>query len=311
MRASTVKEYARSLGASAVGIAPAGPVEKRQQYLDWLARGYAGEMTYLKRYRNERLNPEELFPGARSIIVVGLNYYPAANRQRQSDVQHRVALYARGEDYHRVLRRMLKRLRTRLHREHPDLRGRICVDTAPFMDKYWAGMAGIGWQGKHTNLVSREFGSWLVIGSLVINGEMDCHDRPHLDRCGNCRRCLEACPTRAFPEPYQLDATRCISYWTIESKQDKIPADIAAGMDNEVFGCDRCISVCPFNRFSKPERTQALKRTCQSELIESGEVLRLTEEQFDLEFAGSAIRRAGLRGIKRNIDAIRHKIPPG
>ena len=236
--------------------------------------------------------------------MIGVNYCQEPEKSETQTPPYRVARYAVGEDYHRVLRRRLKRLRTRLRQNNPDLAGRICVDTAPFMDKYWANRAGLGWQGKHTNLVSREFGSWLVIGSLVIDHAVDTYDRPHPDHCGVCRRCLDICPTGAFPEPYRLDAVRCISYWTIESRQDHIPDDIASAMDDEVFGCDRCLTVCPFNRFSKPGKETAFRHTDAIQLVESGEVLGLTEQEFDEKLSGTMLTRSRLSGIKRNITAV-------
>lgn len=304
LNAAIIKQTARELGADTVGIAPTAPVKNRQRFLDWLADGFAGEMTYLEKYQDQRFAPEKLIPGARSVIVVGVNYRPVKDRPEPNNVPYRVARYAEGEDYHRVLRRLLKRLRTSLRLNTPDLAGRICVDTAPFMDKYWANMAGLGWQGKHTNLVSREFGNWLVIGSLIIDRRVDHYDHPHPDHCGTCRRCLDICPTNAFPEPYRLDATRCISYWTIESHQDRIPDDIAAAMNNEVFGCDRCLAVCPFNRFCPPGREPALQRQESVKLIESGEVLQLTEAQFNDKLSRTMIKRARLSGMVRNLKAV-------
>ncbi|MBN2227475.1 MAG: tRNA epoxyqueuosine(34) reductase QueG [candidate division Zixibacteria bacterium] len=304
LSADFIKTSARELGADAAGIATADPVRNRETFLAWLAAGGAGEMTYLEKYQDQRFNPGRLLPGAQSIIVVGVNYCQDSESVKSPTTPYRVARYALGEDYHRVLRRLLKRLRTRLRQHIPDLAGRICVDTAPFMDKYWANQAGLGWQGKHTNLVSREFGNWLVIGSLIIDHAVDRYDRPHPDHCGNCRRCLDICPTGALPEPYRLDAVRCISYWTIESRQDRIPDDIASAMGSDVFGCDRCLGVCPFNRFSKPGREPAFRRTDAIRLIESGEVMHLTEQEFAERFSRTMLTRSRLSGIIRNIRAV-------
>ncbi len=303
--ASDLKEMALSLGADTVGLARAKPVENPERFDAWLDKGYAGDMDYLGLHLKERLNPEVLLPGAKSIIVIGVNYFPAKVETPPKNPKYRVAQYARGEDYHRVLRRILKKLRSKIKRKYSnEIEGRICVDTAPFMDIHWAQRAGLGWQGKHTGLVSRKFGNHLLIGSLVITAVVDSYDSPHPDHCGTCTRCLEACPTDAFPSPYVMDATRCISYWTIESKQETIPETIGRALNGFVFGCDICTSACPFNRFSKPGRNPALRRSDKIELIESGGVVKMSEDEFKMAFSDSPILRPGLNGIKRNISAI-------
>jgi epoxyqueuosine reductase len=305
LQSTTIKTLAEELGADTVGIAKAEPVQNIENFQTWLNNGYAGEMTYMNRYQEERFNPEKLLPGARSIIVIGLNYSPTSNDNEKKQSPFRVARYAWGEDYHNVLRRMLRRLRTRLKSLQPKLRGRICVDTAPFMDKYWAQKAGLGWQGKHSNLVSRKFGNWLLIGSLIINIGIDKYDKPHSNHCGKCTACIDACPTKAIIAPYQLNATRCISYWTIESKKDHIPDDIRKNLNNIIFGCDICLEVCPFNKFEKPRRENNLKRLDETGLLENGKAANLSKEQFNTAFTNSPISRPGLSGIKRNIKACR------
>jgi len=303
LQASLVKSAARELGADAVGIARAEPVTRAEFFQQWLAGGLAGDMDYLRRRSRERYDPRELFPGAQSVIVVGLNYWPASDTRTQQRGPLKVARYAWGEDYHRVLRRLLRRLRVQLRRWVPDLRGRICVDTAPFMDKYWAQMAGIGWQGKHTNVVSREFGSWLLIGSLVVDAAVDRYDEPHRDFCGSCTACLDACPTKAFPSPYVLDATRCISYWTIESKAAQFPREIAANLESWVFGCDICLEVCPWNKFARPLETPELVRREGIATLESCAVCEMTDTEFGRLFERSPVLRPGLDGLRRNISA--------
>jgi epoxyqueuosine reductase len=272
--------------------------------MTWLDRGYAGDMGYLSRHMRERFDPAALLPGAQSVIVLGLNYHPTEADLARAGSPHKVAAYAWGADYHRVLRRRLRKLRTLLKKEEPALKGRICVDTAPFMDKYWARLAGLGWQGKHTNLVSREYGSWLLLGSLVITSEVDDYDLPHADFCGSCTACLDACPTRAFPAPYVLDATRCISYWTIETKAAVIADDIAPHLRGWVFGCDICLDVCPWNKFEKPRTHPELARRDEVALLESGRVRELSLEEFRAAFSLSALSRPGKAGIARNLDAL-------
>ena len=302
LSAARIKEYARNLGADTVGIAKVGPVQNEQRFREWLANGYAGEMDYLKGHADERFHPDRMIDGAKAIIVVGVNYCPADDERERRDGPYKVARYAWGEDYHRVLRRLLRRLRSRLKKERVDLAGRICVDTAPFMDKYWAERAGLGWQGKHTNLVSRQYGSWLVIGSLIINADVDEYDEPHRDHCGKCTKCIDACPTGAIVRPYLLDATRCISYWTIEAAGKSIPDDIRDRLDGNVFGCDICLTVCPFNRFSRPRTEAAFGRRDDIGLIESGRVASIGEKEFDDKFGRSAVNRPRLDGLKRNIE---------
>jgi len=301
--AEFVKSSVQKCGVDTLGITKAEPVHGRDNFRTWLERGYAGEMTYLARNLDKRLDPEKLFPGAKSIIVVGLNYFPNDEDKAKQEHPHKVARYAWGEDYHNVLRRKLERLREGLKAQYPELHGRICVDTAPFMDKYWAQQAGLGWPGKHTNLVSRQFGSWLLIGSLIIDYEIDIYDKPETDHCGRCTACLDACPTGALVAPHQIDATRCISYWTIESKAKKIPKDIAGHMNGYVFGCDICIEVCPFNRFQKPLQEKELRRRDNIDLIESGTVANLNDNEFRELFSDSPIERPGPEGIQRNISA--------
>jgi epoxyqueuosine reductase len=258
-------------------------------------------MSYLHRHLEERFNPDRLLAGALSVIVVGQNYAP---HEPPSDGPFKVAKYAWGQDYHRVLRRLLRRLRAQLRTQDAELKGRVCVDTAPFPDKYWAMEAGLGWQGKHTNLVSRRYGSYLVLGALIVNRQFDLYDQPHADFCGSCDACLQACPTGAFPSPYVLDARRCISYWTIESKAAELPKAIGERLGGWVFGCDECLDVCPWNRFAAPSGHPEMKRTAVVEVVESGGVPLLSDLRFDALAAGTALTRAGRAGLLRNQGAV-------
>jgi len=303
LKAAFIKETARELGADLVGLAAAAPVEHQERLLAWLADGCAGDMRYMGKNIERRLDPGQLLPGARSIIVIAVNY--GSDEPSRRNRPFRVARYARGEDYHDYLRSMLERFRGRLRTVDSSLRGRICVDTAPFMDKYWAHRAGLGWPGKHTNLVSRTFGNWLLIGSLIIDRTVDKYDRPHPDHCGTCTACIEACPTGAIERPYRLNAVKCISYWTIETKADQIPDHIAREMNRFVFGCDICLAVCPFNRFARPSRHEVFRRLKIIDRLEDGRVDDLSDEASAAELAASPLNRPGLAGLKRNIAAAR------
>ncbi len=303
IEANIIKSKALELGADCVGITRPHPVPYNAEFQRWLKSGYAGDMEYMARLQNERFDPSVLFPGAESIIVIGLNYFPDQQDKIEELKKYNVASYAWGEDYHFVIRRLLKRLRSSLKEIKPKINGRICVDTAPFMDKYWAQQAGLGWIGKHTNLVSRQFGSWLLLGSLIVNETVDSYDNPHRNFCGKCRACLDSCPTSAFPDSHILNATRCISYWTIESKSLSIPEEIGKNMNRWVFGCDICLTACPFNRFEKPNQTEAFKCRDETSLLETGQVIKLTENQFITKFKSSPISRPHLSGIIRNIKA--------
>ena len=296
-----ILDCARELGCDQAGVAEAHPASSKDRYLAWLAAGYAAEMSYLHEHLDDRFDPSRLLKGARSVIVVGLNYGPGA---AHSTDPYRVAAYSRGEDYHRVLRRILRQLRSRLQSEYGGLAARICVDTRPFPDKYWAVEAGLGWQGKHTNVVSRDFGSYLLIGSLIVNRVCDSYDEPHEDFCGTCDACLTACPTSAFPQPYVLDARRCLSYWTIEFQGKELPGPALENPGHWVFGCDDCLDACPWNRFAQPARHASLQSTEELEQVASGRIRNLSEEEFELKFEKTAFMRAGKSRLMRNMAAV-------
>jgi epoxyqueuosine reductase len=301
LRSARIKSLCRDLGCDAVGIAPAHSVTNKDRFNRWLAGGYAADMAYLSKNQEERFDPAVLLPGAESVIVVGQNYYPAADDLARQKKPYKVAKYAWGKDYHIVLRNKLRKLRAFLKQVDPKIKGRICVDTAPFMDVYWAQQAGLGWQGKNGLLISREFGPYLMIGSLIINHAVDHYDSLHTNHCGTCTACIDACPTRAIIEPYIIDARKCLSYWTIETKAAHIPSDIARQQKDFVFGCDICSDSCPFVRFRKERTEKDFVRRKDIALLETGRISDLSEDEFGGFFKDSPISRPGLTGIKRNI----------
>jgi epoxyqueuosine reductase len=313
-RAATVRRMALDAGFARAGVARAGPIVRASCLDSWLQAGFAGEMAYLARWRDLRVDPRRLLPGARSVIVVGYlgsagegACPPAApaqpDRQSADDSRPRgrVARYAWGRDYHRVMRKMLRRFVAELHglwRE--PFETRICVDTAPIMERELAAAAGLGWIGKNTMLIDAQLGSVLMLGEVITTLELE-PSLPVPDRCGTCSRCLEACPTKALVAPHRLDASRCISYLTIEHRGE-IPADLQACMGDWVFGCDRCQEVCPHNRrtaASLPPVPDASANPLTPRPV-LADVLSLTQERYRDCLAGSPMKRATLEMLKRN-----------
>lgn len=215
--------------------------------------------------------------------------------------------YAWGDDYHDVLRDKLKALLAWIREERPDVEGKICVDTSPMMDKAWAARAGMGWIGKHTNLITKEFGSWVFLGELLLSLELDYDNYLEADHCGKCRACIDACPTQAIIEPYQLDATRCLSYGTIELREESLPETIESNLGNWVFGCDICQDVCPWSRFSKMSEEERFMPRPGLPTLGLQEIVEMREEEFSTRFRKSAIKRAKLAGLKRNARAAMHR----
>jgi epoxyqueuosine reductase len=240
-----------------------------------------------------------MWPQARSIVMLGMNYAPRGDPLAVLAERSRAAIscYAQCKDYHDVIKSGLKRVATALaHAGRADVK--VFVDTAPLMEKPLAEAAGLGWQGKHTNLVSREFGSWLFLGAILTTAELEA-DSPDEDRCGSCRRCLDVCPTQAFPAPYQLDARRCIAYLTIEHK-GHIPREFRAPMGNRVFGCDDCLAVCPWNKFAAVARESRLSALPGTEAPPLAELLALDDDGFRKRFAGTPVKRTGRDRVVRN-----------
>jgi epoxyqueuosine reductase len=292
---------ARVLGFDPVRIAPAELAREIGAGLEaHLAAGYHGDMDWLAREPARRMTPKGLWPEVRSVILLGMNYGPETNplddpSNRDTGV---ISVYARGADYHDLLKKRLREL-GRWLAEASGSELKIFVDTAPVMEKPLAAAAGLGWQGKHTNLVSRDFGSWLFLAAIFCAIELP-SDPPETDHCGHCRRCLDSCPTAAFPEPYRIDARRCISYLTIEHR-GPIPVEFRAKIGNRIYGCDDCLAVCPWNKFAR--RTAELAFHARAELGAPllSELAALDESGFRRLFAGSPVKRVGRARFLRNV----------
>jgi epoxyqueuosine reductase len=296
-----IRARARGLGFDAVGFAHAqAPDSAAAGLSEFLSHEHHGDMVWMATTQERRADPRALWPEAKSVIALGVNYAPSADPLANLSRRERgvISCYALGDDYHDVFRKRLKALAGWIAQEFlADVR--IFVDTAPVMEKPLAQAAGIGWQGKHTNLVSREFGSWLFLGSIFTTLEIS-PDEAESDHCGSCQRCLDICPTRAFPAPYQIDARRCISYLTIEHK-GPIPEEFRAAIGNRIYGCDDCLAVCPWNKFAQASQEAAFvpRAALTSPLLR--ELATLDDAEFRQVFRGSAIKRIGRNRFVRNV----------
>ena len=299
--ASDLRAKAIALGFDAVGITRAslGP-EIRARLAQFLDEGAHGSMAWLAERAEQRGHPQALWPEAVSVISLGLSYAPAENPmdQLEQKAQGAISVYARNRDYHDIVKGKLKHLAQHLAARHGG-EVKVFVDTAPVMEKPLAQVAGLGWQGKHTNLVSRAHGSWLFLGEIYTTLDLP-PDAPHADRCGSCTRCQTACPTDAFPAPYRLDARRCIAYLTIEH-DGPIPLEFRAAMGNRIYGCDDCLAVCPWNRFA--QATREVKLQARPELVSPrlDALAALGDAGFRALFAGSPVKRSGWRRFLRNV----------
>jgi len=290
-----------ALGFDAVGFASAElAATARTDLAEFLARGYHGDMGWLAARAEQRAAPRALWPEARSVVVCGLSYAPADDPLAPHAAREcgTISVYARNRDYHDVLKKKLRALAAWIH---ADLGAavKLFVDTAPVMEKPIAACAGLGWQGKHTNLVSRRHGSWLFLGEIYTALELPA-DVPEADHCGACRRCLDACPTAAFPAPYRLDARRCISYLTIEHK-GPIARELRPLIGNRIYGCDDCLAVCPWNKFARPHATPELAARAELTAPRLAALARLDDAEFRRQFAGSPIKRTGRDRFVRNV----------
>jgi epoxyqueuosine reductase len=295
-----IRDEARRIGFELVGISPAVTPTGVSHLQDWLQAGYAGEMQYLPNRKDAYEHPQHVLEGVRSVVMLALNYHTqAAVASCGSDAQ--VAKYAWGEqDYHDVLRGKLKQLSQVLHDQMPGCRTRGVVDTAPLLERDFARLSGLGWFGKNTMLINKQAGSWLFLAALLVDAELD-YDSPHeTSHCGTCTRCLDACPTDAFPEPYVLDARRCISYLTIELRDKPIPLDLREGVGDWLFGCDICQDVCPWNRKAPVSNEPAFQPRDNLRPTDAVELLALTEDEFRARFRKTPLSRPRWAGLLRN-----------
>jgi epoxyqueuosine reductase len=301
LRSADIKQKARELGFQKIGIVPATALtEEGARLHEWLANNFHGAMHYLARDPEKRSDPRLLLPSAQSVICVALNYYQP---EPQPDTA-KVSRYAWGEDYHDILQEKLKALRAWMLEKSPDLEAKICVDTAPLMDKAWAVRAGLGWLGKHTNVITREFGSWVFLGAMLVSIELEYDNLIEKDHCGKCTACIDACPTDAIVAPYQLDATRCISYGTIELRSEELPDVMREKLEGWLYGCDICQDVCPWSRFSKPTNEARFTPRPDITKLNLQELAEMSQEEFSTRFRGSAIKRAKVSGLRRNAQTL-------
>jgi epoxyqueuosine reductase len=300
--AREIKQRALFEGFNKVGIVGASSLEDEGRRLrEWLARGYHGDMNWMSRDVEKRINPAEIFPQAHSVVVVALNYF-TPHQHQQSPTTGKVSRYAWGDDYHDVVKTKLSSLLAWIREQEPQAEGKICVDIQPVMDKAWAVRAGIGWLGKHSNVITQEYGSWVFIGELLINLELESDNERVEDHCGTCMLCIDACPTAAITEPYVVDSNKCISYATIELRTPELPQGM--DLDGWLYGCDVCQDVCPWNRFEEATSEQRFAPWSGNVNAKLSEILELTPETYAARFRGSAMKRAKLSGLQRNARAL-------
>lgn len=296
--AAIVKQIAQDLGFMACGISKADFLEEEAPRLEqWLTQNYHGEMGYMARNFDKRLDPRKLVPGSKSVVSLLFNYFP--NSLPTDENAPKVARYAYGKDYHRVVKDKLFSFMHEIQTKIGAVEGRVFVDSAPVLEKAWAAKSGLGWVGKNTNLIRKQNGSYFFIAEIIIDLELE-YDTAVTDHCGSCTACLDACPTNAFVAPYQMDASKCISYFTIELK-DAIPAEVKGQFDNWAFGCDICQEVCPWNRFSQPHSEPDFLPKPELMGMTKNDWEDITEEVFNRLFEASAVQRTGFEGLKRNL----------
>lgn len=302
LHSKQIKEHAKRLGFLSCGISKAGFLEDEAPRLEqWLAQGHHGSMTYMERNFDKRLDPTKLVPGAKSVVSLLYNYYPS---DKQSDKEApKLSKYAYGKDYHFVVKEKLKELMHSIEEEIGEVSGRAFVDSAPVLDKAWAAKGGLGWLGKHTNLISKKTGSFFFIAELIIDLPLEA-DTPVTDHCGSCTACIDACPTDAIIAPYQVDGSKCISHFTIELK-DAIPQEVKGKFDNWAFGCDVCQDVCPWNRFSTPHQEPEFEPSPELMNLTKNDWHEITEVVFNRLFEKSAVQRTQFSGLQRNLQFLK------
>lgn len=292
-----IKKKAHELGFSFCGISEATFLEEEAPRLEsWLKNGFHGEMAYMENHFDKRLDPRLLVDGAKSVVSLLLNYYPS---EFQNENSYKISKYAYGEDYHFVIKDKLKELMHHIHEEIGEVDGRVFVDSAPVLDKAWAAKSGLGWVGKNNNLINKGNGSFFFVAELIIDLELE-YDSATTNHCGTCTACIDACPTQAIESPYIVNGSKCISYLTIELKDD-IPNQFKNQLDDWMYGCDVCQDVCPWNRFSKPHSEPLFTPKKQLLDYSKNDWEDLTQELFQEIFKKSAVKRAKYTGLMRNI----------
>jgi epoxyqueuosine reductase len=293
-----VKKLAHDLGFMFCGISKARFLEEEAPRLEnWLKNGMHGTMSYMENHFDKRLDPSKLVPGAKSVISLGYNYYPKDDLAKEGSLK--IAKYTYGQDYHYVIKDKLKQFMTLITDQIGEVDGRAFVDSAPVMERQWAQQSGVGWIGKNSLLLNKQNGSFFFLAELILDLELT-PDGPVKDYCGTCTACMDACPTQAIPEAYVVDGSKCISYFTIELKE-QIPENVKGKFENWVFGCDICQDVCPWNRFSKPHAEPAFEPHEKLANMTNDDWQEITEEVFREVFKKSAVKRTKYEGLKRNI----------
>lgn len=296
-----IKTEAKRLGFLSCGISKAGFLEEEAPRLEkWLNQNMHGKMQYMENHFDKRLDPTKLVDGAKSVISLLLNYFPS---EMQNASGYKISKYAYGTDYHFVIKEKLKQLMQFIQEETGGVNGRVFVDSAPVLDKAWAAKSGLGWIGKNSNLLTKQVGSFYFIAELIIDLELE-YDTPITDHCGSCTACIDACPTQAIVEPYVVDGSKCISYFTIELKE-QIPNHVKGQFDDWIFGCDVCQDVCPWNRFSKPHQEPLFNPKPELLSMSKKEWEEITEDVFQKIFQKSAVKRTKFSGLKRNINFLK------
>ena len=297
-----VKQQAKDLGFDFCGISQAGFLEEQAPKLEqWLNQNMHGQMSYMANHFDKRLDPRLLVPEAKTVVSLLLNYYPQKQILHTTDT-YKISKYAYGTDYHFVIKDKLKTLLANIRQHIGEVSGRVFVDSAPVMDKVWAAKSGLGWVGKHSNLINRQIGSFFFIAELILDLDLE-PDSPIKDYCGSCTKCIDACPTEAIVEPYVVDGSKCISYFTIELKE-AIPQTYKGKFEDWIFGCDICQDVCPWNKFARPHQEPAFEPHPDLEQMKKNGWEEITEEVFRKLFKKSAVQRTKLNGLKRNINFV-------
>ncbi len=296
-----IKSEAKRLGFLSCGISKAGFLEDEAPRLEnWLNNNRNGQMSYMENHFDMRLNPTLLVDDAKSVVSLLLNYYP---EEVQNSESFKISKYAYGEDYHFVIKDKLKEFLFSIQSNIGEVSGRAFVDSAPVLDRAWAAKSGLGWIGKSSNLITQKVGSFYFIAELIIDLDLE-YDNPTTDHCGSCTACIDACPTEAIVAPYIVDGSKCISYFTIELKEN-IPTDMRGKFDDWAFGCDVCQDVCPWNRFSKAHSEPLFSPNSEMLSMSKKDWIEITEETFRIVFKKSPLKRAKFQGLKRNIDFLK------